>query len=782
MKLNRCAAAGAAATLLFAAGIAIAAEEPVETIVVTGTKFNTDAAPAKASLDTVEPQTIINRSYIENFLPPTADYVTVLSIAASMTGSDPNGPGLSDGGAKNTLRGLGDGMFVMQYDGIPFGDTNGPTHHNISYFPASTIGSAVVDRGPGNAGNIGAATYGGTIKLFSETLTEDAHGSVWLSGGSFNTTEEVLNVQSGDLNLGTSTTRVLVNLQNLSSDGALSGQDLRTNNELVKIENRPYEDWTLTLFADYSFLKEHLDDNNGLTPAQIAVYGKNFALQNTNPNLPTYYAYNYTTKETELEYLREDGTIAKFLKLDNTTYSYSYWNHTFSPNSQTQTLAQINAGTSGDNTTVTLLNGTKIPNQLLAYDKQNAYRVIGDVLRTGVDYDLGWVKGEVRAGIWWEQQSTHRFKYYFDANLCNAGDINPFNGAGGELASEIAAAAECGVVKGPRNGPLGYAKDDEYSSWRQYEPFMEIDIKPLDALTITPGIKYVHWDHAADAPVAQGSNCGVAIACPPFNTLGTDFHEAFTTNHTLPFATINYRLSPSWSVYAEYAQGIYVPDITAFETNPPTVAFPKPETTTNYQLGTVYYADNFTLDADVYYIGVNNNYVSQPCSYDINETCFINNGRAIYKGIEGEGTYAFDQLFGQDLRGLSLFLNGSVMSSKAQGGLWEPNAPKWIVSAGLLYQHDGWRLSVIDKTVGPQFEDAQNQRFYKLGSYSDVSLTVGYDWDRYSLSLSADNVLDSRSPILITEAGGVQSNPATSLDQYFFQSPASVIFTFKVRF
>ena len=59
--------------------------------------------------------------------------MTILSIDPSMTGGDPNGPGLSDGGAKNTLRGLPDG--TAQYDDIPFGDTNGPTHHNISYFP-----------------------------------------------------------------------------------------------------------------------------------------------------------------------------------------------------------------------------------------------------------------------------------------------------------------------------------------------------------------------------------------------------------------------------------------------------------------------------------------------------------------------------------------------------------------------------------------------------------------------------------------------------------------------
>src|SRR5882757_804602 len=131
----------------------------IETVVVTGTAFDPESAPAKARLETAEPQTIINRSYIEDSVSETADYTTILAIAPGMTGFDTNGPGLSDGGVKNTMRGLPDGSFGMTYDGIPFGDTNGPSHHSESYFPATTIGAIAVDRGPGNAGNMGASIH-----------------------------------------------------------------------------------------------------------------------------------------------------------------------------------------------------------------------------------------------------------------------------------------------------------------------------------------------------------------------------------------------------------------------------------------------------------------------------------------------------------------------------------------------------------------------------------------------------------------------------------------------
>src|SRR5882757_9340263 len=132
-------AGGAQAQQMAAAGSTAAGG--VETVVVTGTAFDPETAPAKARLETMEPQTIINKSYIEDSVAETGTYTSVLAIAPGMTGFDTNGPGLSDGGVKNTMRGLPDGSYGMTYDGIPFGDTNGPSHHSQSYFPASTIGS-----------------------------------------------------------------------------------------------------------------------------------------------------------------------------------------------------------------------------------------------------------------------------------------------------------------------------------------------------------------------------------------------------------------------------------------------------------------------------------------------------------------------------------------------------------------------------------------------------------------------------------------------------------------
>ena len=108
-----------------------------------------------------------------------------------MSGQDINGPGLSDGNVKNTLRGLPDGMFAMQYDGIPVRRYQRPhPPFRILYFPGVTIGSIDVDRlaraMPRQYGRVDHG--GGTVKRYSEALTSSstaalhAHGHLWQLG------------------------------------------------------------------------------------------------------------------------------------------------------------------------------------------------------------------------------------------------------------------------------------------------------------------------------------------------------------------------------------------------------------------------------------------------------------------------------------------------------------------------------------------------------------------------------------------------------------------------
>lgn len=775
---------GAAALALFA-GALLASPAPaqqlaanaqageIETVVVTGTAFDAEVAPAKSSLDTMEPQTIINKTYIQDSVANTADYTTILAIAPSMTGMSTNGPGLSDGDVKNTLRGLPDGNFAMLYDGIPFGDTNGPTHHSESYFPGVTIGSIDVDRGPGNAGNLGAATYGGSVNIFSEILTTDPHLRGTVTHGSFGTTQIDGSYQSGDFNVAGLQNRAMITLENVNSDGYLTFQNTSRQNALAKEQMEFAPGWTVTFFANYNGLFQHLNDKNGVTPAQIVAFGKNFALQKTDPKLGTYQAYNFVGKKTDMDYIRLQGDFAGFT-LDNTAYSYAYVNKTVSATNVQQTATDIaNDVTEGLGT---IVNGAKTKD-VPGYTKKNAYRVWGNIFRLSRDYDFGWLSGQLRMGLWWEDSATQRARFDIDIQQCIAAGCNPWHSqtfADSSLLAKTKSAAFDG----------GFFEYNEHSNWSQYQPFVEVEMRPLPDLTVTPGFKYVHWDTAVDAPLEQKT-----VPVIPFT-------GSFTTTRDLPFLMANYKLEPNWSVYAQYAQGIYVPDISAFEQKSPALTFPKAETTTNYQIGTVFYADNFTFDGDLYYIGVDNNIIEQPCNQAPifgpgGETCAINTGTAFYKGVEGETTYAFNgDTFDGLLDGLVLFMNGSVMSSKTNGK-WVKNAPMWTEASGLVYKTGMFKLSLINKIVGQQYSDSANSQFYKLPAYNNSDFKAALMVGNFELGVGIYNLFNERNLLSVgindtSPIGGVNvhdiANRQSSLDQYYFQPSRSYQISVTGRF
>ena len=126
------------------------------------------AAPSQGSLTARSAQSLISNEYIRNYTSPVSDYSQVLQMAPGTFSVSANGPGLGD--TKTFFRGFKDGYYSMTFDGIPFNDTNDPTHHSWVFFPAQTIGSTVFDRSPGSAASIGPSTFGGSVNLLSRAL------------------------------------------------------------------------------------------------------------------------------------------------------------------------------------------------------------------------------------------------------------------------------------------------------------------------------------------------------------------------------------------------------------------------------------------------------------------------------------------------------------------------------------------------------------------------------------------------------------------------------------
>jgi iron complex outermembrane receptor protein len=718
----------------------------VDELVVTGTGGAVTTAPVKASLEATEPQSIIDRKAIDQFIPVTADFTQIVNLAPSVSGTSFNGPGLGE--AKTVLRGFQDGQFNVTYDGIPWGDANGPTHHSTSFFPSSTIGAAVVDRGPGEASQLGVATFGGSINLFSPEVSDERGGSQLLSVGSWNTRMSVTKLNTGDIDQ-LNGAHFLFNFQELNTDGYLSHNDARAYNQLVRGVVPIVGSWKLTVLATWNQTKIHTNDNAGATLTQVGLYGKNFALDN-NPANPTYFRYNFVNKHTYFNYAKLTGDVTSSLKLEDTVYSYYYKNDTESALDPTLSPADIANNTGLAITQVA--GGKPVANgHVPGYTKLNVYKIYGDILH--LDQELPF--GKIKAGVWLETADTGpRARYDYDAT------------------------ASLGVT--PRvvdyrqkviPGVPQYLEYLQQSGWHQYEPFVDFEWKVMPQLTITPGVKFLHERIFVNADVNQKSR--------------QPFHDSKTFEKTLYFATANYKVQDNLSVYAQYATGFLVPDISVTQVVNPQLSQLKPQESTNYQAGAVYHGSRIAFDGDIYYIDFTNKLQTVSVTDPIAglETVTFNLGGAIYKGVEGSVTFqATDRIF--------VFANGSINSAKAQGantlingvpvvitgGKQIAGAPKSTAALGAYYQDDNWTVSVADKYTGVSWAAEGEPAAYKIPGYNSTDLTVTYRFGRYRLEGAVYNLFDSQ------KFTSIKPGKTVPYDQYYFQPERNFQASLKVNF
>jgi iron complex outermembrane receptor protein len=722
----------------------------VDELVITGQSAAVTAAPVKSSLKATEPQSIVTREAIDQFIPATADYTQIVNLTPSMSGTSFNGPGLGE--AKSTLRGFKDGEYNITYDGIPWGDANGPTHHSTSFFPSSTIGAVVVDRGPGEASQLGAASFGGSVNLFSPEVSDVRGGSQALTAGSWNTLMSVTKLNTGDI-AQLNGAHALFNFQELSTDGYLTYNKATAYNQLVRAVFPLMDSWKLTVLGTWNFTKIHTNDNAGATLAQVALHGKNYALNN-DPTSPNYYNYNVVNKHTYFNYAKLTGDVTPSLKLEDTIYSYYYKNDTEStldptlspndlagidPNNPKLTPAQVQIARGLFTTTSA---GVKQAGHIPAYTKLNVYKIYGDILH--LDQDLPF--GALKAGLWIEHADTGpRARFDYEA---------------GTRAQDFRQKVLAGVPQ--------YLEYNQNSGWDQYQPFVDLVWNATPQLTVTPGVKYVNWEISVDADVNQKSR--------------QPFHGSKTFEKTLYFLTANYRVRDNLSAYAQYATGILVPDISVTQVAAPNLDDLKPQLSTNYQVGVVYHGGSLTLDADAYYIEFKNK-LQSALNPVTKETDQFNLGGSTYKGIEAQVTWlATGNLY--------VFANGSLNSARTKGlvdpthgitvvgGKQIAGAPESTAAVGAVFHNDSWTVSLVDKYTGRQWATEGEPAAYVIDGYHSADLTAVYRFGegRYRIEGAIYNLTDSQN------FTNIKPGKTVPYDQYFYQAERNYQVSLKVNF
>jgi iron complex outermembrane recepter protein len=362
-----------------AVNISLNVGELAQSITVEGTvSVAAETAISQNTLDATSARSEVSPEFIQNFASPVADYTELLNYTPGTFSVNPNGIGLGD--SKTYFRGFKDGQYTMQADGIPFNDTNDPTHHSWAFFPSQFIAGIDFDRSPGTASSIGPTNFGGTVDLLSRSVAYTPGIRATASYGSFNTRMLALDADSGQFGGKSKKSSLTINIHQMLSDGYQTYNYQKRVAGFIKYQYRLNQRTTFTLFSGLVDLWTNTPNIKGPTRSQVAQYGYNY-LMSGDPTQGNYYAYNFYHVQTDFEYIGIHSELGRGWVLDNKVYTYRYWNK-----------QNYNSATSISKTSAT--------------DKLNGYRRAGDTL--SVSHESA--RGILRTGVWFEWAYTDRYQ------------------------------------------------------------------------------------------------------------------------------------------------------------------------------------------------------------------------------------------------------------------------------------------------------------------------------------------------------------------------------------
>ncbi len=685
-------------------------------------------APLDARLDARSARTEINSYYIENFASPVADYSEVIALSPGTFSVNSNGVGLGD--SKNYFRGFADGQYDITFDGIPFEDTNSPTHHSWAFFPSQFIGGVDFDRSPGSASTIGPTPFGGSINLLSEPARSHQDARFGISYGSFNTILYDGNYTTGDFGPGRKM-NLWADVHHLTSDGFQTYNHQQRDAGALKFQYKISDSTTLTGFSSVLSLSTNTPNFSGPLRSEFLANGYNYLLNN-NPVTAEYYKYNFYHVPTDFEYVGVKRDLGHGWYLDTKPYTYSYNNHQIYANTQggaitsaCDTEAVIKAGPANTATT----------QYTCGTDKLNSYRKYGEVTSASQVSKIG----IFRTGLWYEWAATDRFQ----------------------------------IPQNPHNLADSALPNFHEQFWtNSYQPFAEYEWHPTQKLTVVGGFKYARYTQDLKQYADNGKTIG---NIDPVTKAPFAFRRSYGSyNSYLPSGDANFRIRQNWSVYGQIATGSIIPPSNVFDQAGTVSVLPKPSSALTYQTGTVLKLRRVSLTGDYYHIHFGNTYTAIADPNIQSGTQFFSSGDTVTQGFEGETNIAFTNhlsLYLNGTAGTAKFVSQTISKPSATAGqpatntpnaaynLWVGNAPANTEGYGLSYQSSTFDAGIFNKRIGPYWNaQGTNQQVTPIDPFQITNLFFNYSvrgghlLDGSKLRLSFNNLFDTRSITSVSAA------------------------------
>ncbi len=716
-------------------------------------------APVKSLLDAGSARTEISSNYVSEYTSPVTDFADIIQAAPGTVSYTTNGIG--NGQAKIYFRGFVDDDYTMTWDGVPFNDSNDPSHHSWAYVPAAAIGYVDFDRSPGTASDIGPSNFGGSIHFFSPKLSDEAHVRGEVTYGSWNTYQVL-----GDINAGSfwnKKAHFWLNGDYQSSDGYQTfspKQDVAVTAKFVyKFSDRT----DLSVIGSDVILDAF--NNNDPTRRQLFHHGDNYLYDNNMLNADgtynaNYWRYSVYHVPSFFDIVSFGHDFGKGWKIDTKSYTYGYSNHQHYQNAtdndqvtDSVLTKTIEEKVGGDDQPA----GPNYDKKPTGVDKLNQYGRAGEI--AALSYATRW--GVLRTGSWYEWTNTLRYQVYTD----------PITWVDSPYISNI--------------------KFHEHFYTQAVQPYGEFQLVAIPRWTITAGVKDAFYRMAL-TQYADGKTVG-ALGCPtgstPSSCTNTVAHSQ-NYNSILPSVEANYRINSVWSAYGQYGRGSIAPFSSVFDTAGAQVAVtPPPTIADTYQGGTVVKLNRFAFDADAYHIHFTNTYSTYTPSSGPDEgfTYYYANPDSNTNGFEAEGNLYL-------VRGLSFNANGTFGTAKYEAAAAKPavtdsngnvinpatsaTPEAWVAltphdteSMGLTYRERGLDFGIFGKRIGSRWNDISNYHqtvpqdpFWMSNLFVNYNIKNDSIFAGSKIKFSVNNLFDSHDVVLIGAAndGTTLASPYTT--------------------
>jgi iron complex outermembrane receptor protein len=736
-------------------------------------------APMDALLDEHSAHTEITQAFINNFTSPLADYGEAVEMAPGTFTTNGNGPGL--GQSKTYFRGFPDGDYDIDFDGIPFYDTNTPTHHSWAFFPSQWLGGIDFDRSPGTASTVGPTPFGGSIHLLSRDVSPVQNIRGGLSYGSWGTLLADVQYDTGSIG-GNHKAGVELDVQHMDSKGYQSNNFQNRDGGSIKAQYKFSDKTILTGFAGVIQLHANTPNFNATrcqmygvssayscsvsttdtTPLPYTGAGIRFYLASNNDPIDYLdYQYNRYQVPTDFEYVGLHKELPWKISFDFRPYTYNYDNgevySNATPITESTTVPYNGNPVSKTwygitvapcNVPVTKKGITALP---CGVDKYNSYRKYGET------FALSQVSkfGILRAGAWYEWARTNRHQFPSD----------PLNNWADQ--------------------PLGNFNEMFWTN--SYQPYVEYEFHPFPKFTITPGVKFSYYTVSTKQFADDGKTIGCLCATGATGNPANFVSNGGSYYSTLPSIDANYRIRSNWSAYAQLSTGSIVPPSSTFDFNqgstgqavPPEV-LPKQQHNTTWQGGTVIKLKRVTLDLDAFHIRFQSGYssITDPSS---GEPVSYAQPSSISKGVEGQSNIYLGH-------GLSAYLNATWEQAQYTGfqviypttvatgttsfanpyyfptppGYWVAQTPSDTEAEGITYLKGGFDVGAFNKRVGQFFLD--DGAYHNAGTinpfditntYLNYTIRSGSRFDQTKIRLSVNNLLNYHNVTNVSLANSV---------------------------